>query len=466
MLWGLAITVGVYQSVPHLPVYREEARRYLCSHPIEYAEVGLFIIGMCMLCSRAWQLRRELLSLKLSPLGRLNRASHLTSDKDQKTELLSQEVAAFEQSCGQTLLSERLREASQYLRLQRSTAGFEAHLKYLAEMAAERLAESYSLLLTINWAVPILGFLGTVVGITLAIANVTPEQLDTSLNSVTGGLAVAFDTTSVAMTFSLVLVFAYDWVKRAETRLLGRIDEHCITHLLPLFPQEAPDREPLLHAQAEASQQLLTRTEALIADQNSLWQESLDQLRARWAETLSDQQSQLSAQLTEGVSGTLTDHAQLLDEVRGEFLAAFREAGAQFTRAVAEDAAERARQSAESAAHGEQLWTQFASSLQGVVDAHDARSRQLLDSFGEKLTQWQNVLAHSAGVAERQQQALQTVAAQWSRLADQQEPLARLQEQLNANLDALRTAETFEQTLHNLTAAVHLLTARARPKAA
>ena len=66
----------------------------------------------------------------------------------------------------------------------------------LADQAAERLHESYSLVRTITWAVPILGFLGTVVGITMAIANVTPEQLDTSLGEVTDGLAVAFDTTA------------------------------------------------------------------------------------------------------------------------------------------------------------------------------------------------------------------------------------------------------------------------------
>ncbi|MEI2659369.1 MAG: MotA/TolQ/ExbB proton channel family protein [Bifidobacterium adolescentis] len=52
------------------------------------------------------------------------------------------------------------------------------------------------LIRTITWAVPILGFLGTVIGITMAIANITPDQLESSLGEVTAGLAVAFDTTA------------------------------------------------------------------------------------------------------------------------------------------------------------------------------------------------------------------------------------------------------------------------------
>ncbi|MEZ6065507.1 MAG: MotA/TolQ/ExbB proton channel family protein [Planctomycetaceae bacterium] len=92
-------------------------------------------------------------------------------------------------------------------------------------MPNDRTHDSYSLLQTITWAVPIVGFLGTVMGITLAIANVTPEQLDTSLPEVTGGLAVAFDTTAVALSESILLVFGYFYVKRSELRLLGDIEE-------------------------------------------------------------------------------------------------------------------------------------------------------------------------------------------------------------------------------------------------
>ncbi|MFO0006175.1 MAG: MotA/TolQ/ExbB proton channel family protein, partial [bacterium] len=81
----------------------------------------------------------------------------------------------------------------------RADAALDDHLKYLADLAADRLVQSFQLVRTVTWAVPIMGFLGTVIGITMAIANVTPEQLDSSLPEVTSGLAVAFDTTAQAL---------------------------------------------------------------------------------------------------------------------------------------------------------------------------------------------------------------------------------------------------------------------------
>jgi hypothetical protein len=51
-------------------------------------------------------------------------------------------------------------------------------------------------------------------------------------------------------------------------------------------------------------------------------------------------------------------------------------------------------------------------------------------------------------------------------LVEGEQQLVRLEARLAENLEAIHNGETFEQTLHNLTAAVHLLTARSKPKAA
>ena len=78
-------------------------------------------------------------------------------------------------------------------------------MTYLAELGSGRLHDGYALIRTITWAVPILGFLGTVIGITMAIANITPDKLEASLPEVTAGLAVAFDTTALSLALSMLL---------------------------------------------------------------------------------------------------------------------------------------------------------------------------------------------------------------------------------------------------------------------
>jgi biopolymer transport protein ExbB/TolQ len=460
VLWGAAMTALFYSAIPTAPIGRQALNRYFCSHPLEYALVGLFFIGLAILSRRLLKLQRERAALAVG-LPEISQAEDLR-DRIDRLEQHLQETPHHQA----TWLHQRLREASGYLRGTGSSSGLESHLKHLSEAAADRLHESYSLLLTINWAVPIIGFLGTVIGITLAIANVTPEQLDTSLNSVTGGLAIAFDTTTVAMSFSLVLVFAYDAIRRLEQRVLTAVDDLALRQLLPMFPQDTEQSDPLGRAQADAARTLIERTEALVEQQTRLWTDSVDGLRERWSQTLADQQQQLADGLNAGVDATLGDHAHLLQQMRQEFCRAFEQATTHFTGALEQDREFRQQQQAASAQSFEQIWTQVREDLQQLVRSHDAHTEDLVDGLTEKLDRWQTGLQQSTQTVEAQLQQLQQVTETLLKLADQEQHLVRVQGLLSENLEAVQAAETFEQTLHNLTAAVHLLTARAKPRAA
>jgi biopolymer transport protein ExbB/TolQ len=460
VLWGAATASLFYSAIPHAPMGRHALHRYFCSHPLEYALVGLFCIGLAILARRLIALQRERAALaaglpELSP----------TEDLSDRIDVLEQQLRQAPQHHA-TWLHRRIREVTAYLRGTGSSSGLESHLKHLTEAAADRLHESYSLLLTINWAVPIIGFLGTVIGITLAIANVTPEQLDTSLNSVTGGLAIAFDTTTVAMSFSLVLVFAYDAIRRFEQRVLTSVDDLALRRLLPIFASDAEQADPLGRAQADAARTLIERTEALVEQQTRLWSDTVDGLRERWSQTLADQQQQLADGLNTGVESTLGDHAQLLQQLRQEFCTAFEQATEHFTTALQQDREFRELQQAGSAERFDQIWSQVRDDLQQLVRSHDAHTEDLVDGLTEKLDQWQTGLQQSTQTVEAQLHQLQQVTEMLLKLADQEQHLVRVQGLLSENLEAVHAAETFEQTLHNLTAAVHLLTARAKPRAA
>ncbi|MCA9073631.1 MAG: MotA/TolQ/ExbB proton channel family protein [Planctomycetaceae bacterium] len=466
ILWGLAATFGFYAAIPYLPGYSETAKRYFCSHPLEYLLVGLFCVGMAMLISRWWRLRSERASVKNNIFDSLVLTDQQGHDVNVCLNDLDFALRDVPVSQRHSLLNVRLRNACEYVRTRQSARGLEEHLKYLSEAAIDRLFESFSLLLTINWAVPIIGFLGTVIGITLAIANVTPEQLDTSLNTVTGGLSVAFDTTTVAMSFSLILVFTYDWIKRSEQRLLADVEQISLTQLLPLFLADSIGADPVHEAQTTAARQLLDRTESLIEDQTTLWRDSMDGLRERWSETLDAQQQALTSHLGNGVEATLGEHASQLREVRQEFLGAFEKASTQFQEALEFDAARRDLQSEQSQNQQQEMWNGIRESLQSVVQAHDARTEDLLEQLDERMQSWLTALESSSQRVDAQMQQLAGFTEQLVRLADQEQQLINVEQQLSTNLEAVRAAETFEETLHNLTAAVHLLTARAKPKAA
>ena len=436
LLWGGALTVGFYQAIPYLPVKRELAQRYFCGHPLEYAIAGLFFMGIAILALKMFRLNTEKAALQAEELGDADLPA--TGDAQEMAGRLEAHLKSLPRAWRQTCLLRRISDVCRYVRGRRSADGLEEHLKYLADQSYDRAHESFGLVRTINWAVPIIGFLGTVVGITLAIANVTPDQLDSSLNAVTGGLAVAFDTTALSLSLTLVLVFFYFVVERSEQQILSRVEDFGSRRLACLFPiSNGGSTGTLADVQHEAARQLLEKTEAVISWQTELWKDSLESLRSRWTETLADQQGQLNLSLQEGMASTLADHSQQLAELRGGLLEAFQKITQQVQQQIADAQAKQNQK----------------------MDA-------LVTVLFEKTTDWQKQLAKTTSVMQQELEELKAHKEVLLKVVVGEEELVRLQNRLTDNLEAVRTAEAFEQTLHSLSAAVHLLTARTRPNAA
>jgi len=99
---------------------------------------------------------------------------------------------------------------------------------------------SYNLVKSLVWAIPILGFIGTVEGLSVAIGGFgrvlsetqDPAQLIDALTGVTGGLATAFETTLVALIAALIIQMAISMLKKQEEEFLNDCDEYCHHHII------------------------------------------------------------------------------------------------------------------------------------------------------------------------------------------------------------------------------------------
>ena len=93
----------------------------------------------------------------------------------------------------------------------------------------------YNTLRYIVWLIPTLGFIGTVVGIALALSDagsVENYQDPTLLKQLTQSLGVAFFTTLLALLQSAVLMFALHVVQGMEESSLNRIGQYCLDNLI------------------------------------------------------------------------------------------------------------------------------------------------------------------------------------------------------------------------------------------
>lgn len=103
------------------------------------------------------------------------------------------------------------------------------------ELFLHELDLRYTMLRYLTWLIPSLGFIGTVVGIMLALnyagdrANVESPEM---LYEVTQRLGVAFSTTLLALIMAAILVFLQNLVQGREEKTLNRAGQYCLDQLI------------------------------------------------------------------------------------------------------------------------------------------------------------------------------------------------------------------------------------------
>jgi biopolymer transport protein ExbB/TolQ len=146
-------------------------------------------------------------------------------------------------------------------------------LDSLSDGDANGVESSFTMLRVMIWAIPIVGFIGTVMGLGGAVGGFAGSldsasdlnALKNSLNGVTSGLSVAFDATLAALSISLLIMFPASWLEKAELDLLAMVDDFCTRHFL-LRLEESDGRvdarmENLIKSSVDSS--MATHLEAL-----------------------------------------------------------------------------------------------------------------------------------------------------------------------------------------------------------
>lgn len=108
-------------------------------------------------------------------------------------------------------------------------------LKAQSDNDENQVASSYAMVHAMIWSIPVLGFVGTVLGLSSGIGyfsgtlrpGVTTDQMRASLIQVTGGLSTAFETTLVGLAFALILHLVADLVQQKETDFLDQCNDYC-----------------------------------------------------------------------------------------------------------------------------------------------------------------------------------------------------------------------------------------------
>ena len=106
------------------------------------------------------------------------------------------------------------------------------------EVASEQQESELSMLRYLVWAIPSIGFIGTVRGIGVALQR-ADEALQGDIAGVTSALGVAFNSTLVALFISIILMLCIHLLQGGQEGLILRLQTFCREQLIDkLFDQD------------------------------------------------------------------------------------------------------------------------------------------------------------------------------------------------------------------------------------
>lgn len=134
----------------------------------------------------------------------------------------------------QSLLPRALVTALHRFRATRNVQDASDTAHAVCEAESERLESELAMVRYIAWAIPSIGFIGTVRGIGDALGK-AHQAVEGDIAGVTQSLGVAFNSTFIALLISIVLMFLLHQLQLQQERLVldteTYLDQHLIRHL-------------------------------------------------------------------------------------------------------------------------------------------------------------------------------------------------------------------------------------------
>jgi hypothetical protein len=234
MGWGVAATIVVVMLL--LPIRKTFLGDVFFSGGwVNYAELFLFCWGMAIVVLKIKKTRLQSDALLLDVLP-----------QSLGDEINSETVGSFldhiyklPPRVRDSLMVARIRKGLELFQGRGNNGEVASFISAQSDVDANRITGTYALLKVFLWAIPILGFIGTVLGLSIAMQNfgsadlADMAQLKKSVSDITGGLATAFNTTLLGLILSMILMFPMSAMQKREDDMLTDIDAFCSGILLP-----------------------------------------------------------------------------------------------------------------------------------------------------------------------------------------------------------------------------------------
>lgn len=191
------------------------------------AEIILMLWAMALLASKAFEVSRERVLLRKDLVSIAEGESILPEDAREHSRALE----ALPELQRGYLYPRALLTALQRFRATGNIPDVSNAVSNVCRVESERMDSELAMVRYIAWAIPALGFIGTVRGISQAM-QLVHKAVEGDITGITANLGLAFNSTFVALALSLLLMFALHQLQRVQERLVLDTEAVCDRSLI------------------------------------------------------------------------------------------------------------------------------------------------------------------------------------------------------------------------------------------
>ena len=196
----------------------------------DYEQESCFILLLWALAIMGYKGRRAMHEQQLLD-RRLLEIPEGTSVLPQDAREYSRSLEALPEKEQDYLLPRTLLSALQRFATTGSIQAVSDTIKESCDLESDRLDSELSMVRYIAWAIPSVGFIGTVRGIGAALSQ-AHRAVEGDISGVTQNLGVAFNSTFIALVLSIVMMFFIHQLQHRQERLIHDAGAYCQRNLI------------------------------------------------------------------------------------------------------------------------------------------------------------------------------------------------------------------------------------------
>jgi hypothetical protein len=322
LLLASAIIAAFYGLIFLGPLDNPWIRRFSTGHWTMFACMAVFSIALVVLLYKYWVVTGEkMLTLQTTRMLTDLIAEGSDIEPQRRSKWLQANWLSVPRAIQDSWLGMRVGKALALQVRRASPTNIDGELKSLAAIDADCLCESYGLVKTLLWTLPLVGLLGALLSFSVAMVplEAKPAVAADATHALRTTFKTALDPLVTSLALSILGILGQFYVHGLELTAIRDLDIRAQDALVEYLAVDSNNANiTLFEPVKQMSDDLINSVHQLVEQQAVLWSRSIAESQRQWTNWTQTAAERLEANLGETISTALRDHVERMEKIQVE----------------------------------------------------------------------------------------------------------------------------------------------------